>query len=415
MKRSIILTLMLLSASSISVSADAELPFWSAGDWFQVNQVFTAEGLAEEVEFGFSLDIASCRWNVDAVATENIPSCGVSYEVYNIGFSNCGVSGTGTIDIGLGDIPIELRNGVVNGHMYCRTEDISPVLFLISAQGELWGNLGGGFVEIGTLTMNDVQMEFCPYMQDFVWPLYAGATWDMNFTMYITGDVTAETTLGDFSFPLDESQSFSFSGGCTGMETVNGCESYKIVMNSNQGPGQLVHYYCPEDILWYALKTISDLYFEGDGDDYFDLQELTWNVTDAYHASQPTPTPTSTPTDCTVAVDLDISQDTFYPGDLFLLTAYISNEGPDTYDDQPFAVVLDVYGTYFFYPGWTGMFDYTLIDLGIETRELEILNFTWPQEPSSGSGIIFYGAVLTNDFLNILGEFDMVVFGWNYP
>ncbi len=121
------------------------------------------------------------------------------------------------------------------------------------------------------------------------------------------------------------------------------------------------------------------------------------------------PTPTMNPN---LAVDLTLSKTTFVPGDLFLLAALISNPGPDTYQNQPFVVLLDAYSIYFWHPTWTETFDYEPLNLDIETIDKEILRFDWPDEPSSGSGIKFYGALLNEEFNDILGLFDMVEFGW---
>ncbi len=143
--------------------------------------------------------------------------------------------------------------------------------------------------------------------------------------------------------------------------------------------------------------------------------------------NSPTPTrsPTATPTQAasytptaeptiTMGVNLTLSEEIFYPNDQFILNAIISNPGPETYTQIPFAVLLDAYGLYFWYPAWTSEFNYENIYLGIQSFTKEILNFQWPNEQSTGSGLIFYGALLTENFTGIIGELGTVQFGWAY-
>ncbi len=124
------------------------------------------------------------------------------------------------------------------------------------------------------------------------------------------------------------------------------------------------------------------------------------------------PTGTSTPAPSFLGVHLSLSEDIFHAGDDFLLEAILSNPGPDTINQQPFAVVLDVFGSYYWYPRWTTEFAYQFIDLGIEQRTLEILHFQWPVVSGTAQGLYFYGAVLTGDFTGITGDLGTVEFGW---
>lgn len=107
-----------------------------------------------------------------------------------------------------------------------------------------------------------------------------------------------------------------------------------------------------------------------------------------------------------------MSQEVFHPYDEFILAACISNPGPEVYVNQPFVALLDVYQTYFWYPYWASEFDYVLTDVDIGMTTEELLNFVWPDEPSTGSGIKFYAALLRKDFTDLLGHMDIVEFGW---
>ncbi len=127
------------------------------------------------------------------------------------------------------------------------------------------------------------------------------------------------------------------------------------------------------------------------------------------------PTPTEVPVP-DLGVVLHLSEETFYPNDQFLLKAFISNPGPETYTDIPFVVLMDVVGLFFWHPTWTEDFNYENVDLTIGTQEKIILDFTWPNEQSTFSGVRFYGALLTPAFDNIFmdSEWDFVDFGWDY-
>ena len=131
--------------------------------------------------------------------------------------------------------------------------------------------------------------------------------------------------------------------------------------------------------------------------------------------SPPTATPTSPPTETPLpglGVKLKLSQHTFYPGDHFLLEAVLSNPGPETYQNLPLVILLDVYGSYFFYPNWTSAFDSEATDLGIEMVTLEIMKFDWPEVDGKSDDILFYGAFLNPGMTDILGSWDWISFQW---
>lgn len=131
-----------------------------------------------------------------------------------------------------------------------------------------------------------------------------------------------------------------------------------------------------------------------------------------------TPTPTAvvspTPPIESLGVSLSLSQSVFYPGDHFLLLAEIINPGPQTYQNVPFAVLLDAHGAYFWYPDWSPAFNCELLNVGLGRQPKSILDFQWPEEYSFGAGILFYGALLTTDASAILGDFGTASFGWTY-
>jgi len=90
----------------------------------------------------------------------------------------------------------------------------------------------------------------------------------------------------------------------------------------------------------------------------------------------------------------------------------LSNPGPEEYQFQPLVVLLDAYGSYFWYPQWTENFSYERVDVNIGTTPIDILDFEWPNISGEASGILFYAALLTQDLSSLLGDMDSVSFGW---
>jgi hypothetical protein len=97
----------------------------------------------------------------------------------------------------------------------------------------------------------------------------------------------------------------------------------------------------------------------------------------------------------------------------------LCNPGPDE-PTLPLFVVLDVYGSYYFWPSWTHYdppaspeIDYREELLEIGVRELSIIDpFPWPDAGGPVEGILFHGALLTPDMTGIYGEMDSVEWGY---
>jgi len=110
----------------------------------------------------------------------------------------------------------------------------------------------------------------------------------------------------------------------------------------------------------------------------------------------------------------------FYPGDQFYLNAKVNNSGVPL-GELPLFVVLDVFGVMFFWPSWTKFdppeysdIDYSLIEVTTGVQTIPILQaFTWP--PIGGpevTGLYFYGALVSSDFSELIGDMDTVTFGY---
>jgi len=111
-------------------------------------------------------------------------------------------------------------------------------------------------------------------------------------------------------------------------------------------------------------------------------------------------------------VDLQLSKNIFQAGDQFTLTALITNS-EEYPEERPLAVLLDVWGNYFWYPTWEPEFATETIHLDIGQTEQIILDFKWPEIEEPGAGVIFYCAIFNQDYTNILGDFDVVEFDWS--
>ncbi len=413
----VLLTIILPAACNSA----AQTPTWRVGDWFDVEQTIDVTGFTDGNEIEFDIYLPTCRWTVTQKTMKNIPSCPAQYEVYVISFSNCSMTGTGEFVPGSGfPIDLELRQGTTSGEIWIKTDDLTAVRMRMNSYSQIWGKIFGSWTNIGAMSADDVKIDCCPYMQDYVWPLDTGMEWDVDFLMHMSGNITFNTDMGDYDYDLTGSQTIMFTGGCTGRQPVNGCNTYKVDMNSVGENGRMLNYYCPDGLLWHARKSMQDFRIEGEGGGYMDVHEITWDFTDAFHqtGATPTPTPAVTPTPTSShqsgpEVHLQLSRPLFNPGDRFLLNAFITN-GNQAYQNVPFVVVLDVYGaSFFWHPTWTEQFNYEYVDIGISPFNKEILDFVWPHTDYPGSGLKFHAAFLTQDFSDLFSPIDSVEFGWN--
>jgi hypothetical protein len=126
-------------------------------------------------------------------------------------------------------------------------------------------------------------------------------------------------------------------------------------------------------------------------------------------------TPTATPTEPSgdISIDLDLNQDRYTAGDNFLLRCICVNPGPDISVEE--YIVLDVYGLYFFWPGWTASPDFRgyVLTTGSGQYE-EILKFEWPEGHfGETAGLYFYAALLDAASHSLLGTYDAVEFGYH--
>jgi hypothetical protein len=104
--------------------------------------------------------------------------------------------------------------------------------------------------------------------------------------------------------------------------------------------------------------------------------------------------------------------DFFRPGEPCACRVFVCNPDVQTYESVPVFVILDVFGSYFFAPGF-GDFDYTIMDVETGETELEVLpEFPWPDGAGSVNGVNWYAAMTNEAITALFGEMDMWTFGW---
>jgi len=99
-------------------------------------------------------------------------------------------------------------------------------------------------------------------------------------------------------------------------------------------------------------------------------------------------------------------------GDECFCDVYVCNPDDETYTDTPLFVLLDVYGEFYFAPTFTGVDFYVEDVVPGETLVSVIPHFIWPEGISPVSDIIWYAAMTNKSITEILGEWDMFIFGW---
>jgi len=125
------------------------------------------------------------------------------------------------------------------------------------------------------------------------------------------------------------------------------------------------------------------------------------------------PRPTPTPA-CDLGVKLFMPSHDFGPGNPFSCMVTICNPGPETYTDVPLFAILDVFGTFYFYPTYSD-FDYMKISVPQGEFDLDIISeFPWPQDAGTVTdGVFWYSGMTTPEMSELLGEMDSWPFGWH--
>lgn len=104
-----------------------------------------------------------------------------------------------------------------------------------------------------------------------------------------------------------------------------------------------------------------------------------------------------------LGVRLEMPSVFYVPGDTCYLRAHVMSDL--TRSNVPLFVLLDVYGTYWFWPGWTNTTDYSLQNLVPGEVPLDIVSsFVWPDiGGQTATGIVFWSALLNESMTEVLG------------
>ncbi len=120
------------------------------------------------------------------------------------------------------------------------------------------------------------------------------------------------------------------------------------------------------------------------------------------------------PTECDATGCTIIMPSTnFGPGDECWCDVVVCNSALDTMLDMPVFVILEVAGFYLFAPDFDD-FSYYQIDVLPGVQFLHIIpRFSWPSGAGSASEVHFYAGMTDESMTELVGEFDMVTFGWH--
>lgn len=138
-----------------------------------------------------------------------------------------------------------------------------------------------------------------------------------------------------------------------------------------------------------------------------------WYIDDVRIDEGDVPSPTPTPYSGYTGVDLLLNKDVFYETDLFLLEIDYLNPNAAPIQTDLY-IVLDVYGSYWFWPAWSQEIDNDsrIMPSRSITRET-LLEFVWPYYGGSFDGVAIWAAVLVPGTSNLIGTYDHVTFGCN--
>ncbi|MBN1296368.1 hypothetical protein JXA80_06280 [bacterium] len=110
--------------------------------------------------------------------------------------------------------------------------------------------------------------------------------------------------------------------------------------------------------------------------------------------------------------DLSMRVTRMLPGTEFQLVREIHNTTASEISVDEY-LLLDVYGAYWFAPGWTPDVEVIFTGADAGDTDLEIpLEFTWPSVTGSATGIRFWGGIVTTGTSQLL-DYDLATFEWD--
>ncbi len=114
-----------------------------------------------------------------------------------------------------------------------------------------------------------------------------------------------------------------------------------------------------------------------------------------------------------LGVDLQMDDVNLAGGDWFRLGITYWNDDPVQWN-LPVCIVLDAWGSYYFWPTWTPEIDSQTVafDPVSIVRDLDILEFEWPYDVGMATGLHFWAGILSEDQTELVGEADLIEWGY---
>ena len=395
--------------------AATELPVWEPGFWWslQTHLDFHVEDPDTGDRADMVIDDDAPRYTCESIETRTLTRGQMmTYDVYRLRFSGL-LSGSGTADVDLTDIeiPLELRNGTIIGETWIDVDTLGTVYTNRFITAELYAYIFFTWQKVGDAEIA-ITEEYEPVRDTVHFPVDTGNTWTDTMTLFTYGRYAVEYDMG--SGPQQEEGTFDDSITLTVDFNVSGTETYKtwecyLIDGVSQGnPGDFLARYAPvvRNNAYLSMMNIS-LPEQG-----LLLREMTQELMDYDLTPAPTPTPSPTPDPGVTGVTLHLNNDMFEERDLFHLSRTVVNSGPETVVDE--YVLLDVFGQYWFWPGWSAAGDYQRRTLagGTVYAPATLLAFEWPQVSGEVNGLRFWAALLETSTQDLFGEYDMIEWGY---
>lgn len=407
--------IVLLIVSVSAATAADDLPVWEPGFWWSI-----------QTHIDFHVDDPDSSDTVDMIIDDDAPryTCGsietrtltrgqqLTYDVYRLHFNGI-LSGSGTADIDITDVevPLELRNGTISGETWIDADTLGTVFTTRFITADLYAYILFSWQKVGAAEVA-ITEEYEPVRDTIHFPIDVGNNWTTAMTLYTYGRYSAEFDMG--SGPQQEEGTFddsvvlSVDFDVPATEVYKTWDCYRIEGTSQGYGGDFLARYAPDlrNTAYLSMKNVSL------PDQGLLIREVTQDLTDFDLTPDPTPVPSPTPDPAVTGVTLHLNQSMFEALDLFHLARTVVNGGPEVVADE--YILLDVLGQYWFWPSWSEDGDYHRRTLAAGTvyASETVLTFQWPVVSGEVTGLRFWAALLDAGSQELLGEFDMVEWGY---
>ncbi len=104
----------------------------------------------------------------------------------------------------------------------------------------------------------------------------------------------------------------------------------------------------------------------------------------------------------------------YLPGDLCYCNVDVWNAEQNQLTGYPLFAVLNIFGSYYWAPGFTNEIDNYILDFppGLSSTSI-IPGFIWPEGAGSASGIVWYAGLANPEMTELVGEMGVFDFGWS--